>query len=71
MSPKWKFVLTYGLGWGLCTFVTIIAWNVLIRHNQFTWIDVAIGLPIWSLGGLAWGNSMWAWFEKRRRKTSR
>jgi hypothetical protein len=53
MSPKWKFVLTYGLGWGLCTFVTIIAWNVLIRHNQFTWIDVAIGLPIWSLGGLA------------------
>jgi len=71
MSPKWKFILTYGcLGWGLCTFLSIILWNTLVRHNRTTWVDFAIGIPIWSLGGLAWGSSMWARRESYIRKKS-
>jgi hypothetical protein len=66
MSPKQKFILTNGLGWGLCTFLVTSAWRVWIDHLVFTWMDAVVLQPIWLIAGLAWGHSMWRYFERKK-----
>jgi len=65
MSPKWKFILKHGLGWGLFMYLGITVWKVYIEHYQFTWIDAAL-TPIWLGAGLLFGSAMWR-FERYRK----
>jgi len=65
MSPKRKFILIYGLAWGLLTFSLITSWNIWHRHRSFSWTDLLMGLFIWPFGGLLWGSFMWRWKQIR------
>jgi hypothetical protein len=60
MSPKWKFILIYGLSWGLLPFLSITAWNIWHHHRSITWVDGLMGILIWPFAGLLFGSLMWS-----------
>ena len=59
MSQKWKFILTYGLGWGVFTFLGTSAVHIWVDHRPFTWTDGFVGIIVWLLAGLSFGTWMW------------
>jgi hypothetical protein len=73
MSTKWKYILSYGLGWGLVCFTIHLVRNVWIKHHATTWSDSLIDLSSWLTAGLLWGTCMWftTWkrtLEKQQRR---
>jgi len=59
MSQKWKFILTYGLGWGIFTFLGTSAVHIWVDHRTVTPTDGFLGLVSWSLVGLLFGTAAW------------
>lgn len=66
-KPKWKFVLAYGLAYGLVMFVFTLAYDYFFNKEVFTAKEVLIRFVVWLLGGLAYGL-LFRWFVERRVK---
>ncbi len=47
-----------GLSWGLAMFVIMSLLYPYFIENDFRWLKVFIGIPVWTLGGLAFGYMM-------------
>lgn len=66
-KPKWKFIVAYGLGYGLVMFVFTLAYDYFFNIEVFTAKEILIRFAIWLLGGLAYG--LWfRWYAQRRVK---
>jgi len=74
------YVLYTGVfGWGMSMFLMMTFWH---WHEKYGWhvpsrgdlyFSILVGLPLWSLGGYAWGAVMWSYLIERvlRRETDR
>lgn len=47
-----------GLLFGASMFVLVSLGTSLLLRGEITWIDFAVGIPIWTITGLLWSNYM-------------
>ncbi|PKL78073.1 MAG: hypothetical protein CVV25_12770 [Ignavibacteriae bacterium HGW-Ignavibacteriae-4] len=47
-----------GLLFGASMFVLVSLGTSLLLRGEITWIDFAVGIPIWTITGLLWANYM-------------
>jgi len=47
-----------GIGWGFAMFVFMSLLYPYIKDGEFRWLNVFIGIPLWTLAGLAFGYTM-------------
>lgn len=69
-AGHWPFILKYGvLGWGVSVVagITLLDWYRGEMGEDFL-VTLAIRLPLFTLGGLAWGALMWAFLERYYRR---
>lgn len=56
--------LKSGLYFGLFMFVSMVIIYPLIKGKEITFESMAIGVPLWIIGGLSWGYTMKLWMNK-------
>lgn len=63
---KKRFLLTFGvLGWGVpCGF--LFAWWMSSSQGTSFWLWLSIGLPLWCLGGCAFGHFLFRRLQARQ-----
>lgn len=69
-AGRWPFILKHGvLGWGVGVVagITLMDWYRGELGDDFL-VLLAIRLPLFMLGGLAWGALMWAILERYYRR---
>jgi hypothetical protein len=54
-SHKW---IRHGLSWGVFMYLSTVFLFPLLRGKKITMMAVLIGIPLWIIGGLAFGYSM-------------
>lgn len=57
-----------GLIWGVVMFIATTFGPSLLKGSEVTWIDFAIGVPIWTIAGLGWGFFMKKYMMKQAEK---
>lgn len=57
--------LKAGLYFGLLMFVTMEIVSPLIANKEITLKSIFIGIPLWTICGLAWGYTMKLWMNKK------
>lgn len=57
-----------GLLFGGMMFAFMTFVKLLLMGEEFTWLSVAIGVPIWTVSGLVWGYFMKRTLVKQRLK---
>ena len=62
---KTRFILTFGvLSWGLPCSVLFAWWMSSSRETSF-WLWLSLSVPLWCLGGYAWGYILWRRMRER------
>lgn len=64
-KTKYKNWLRSGLIFGVIMFVLMQLIYPLIQNSEITPRNLLLTLPIWLLGGLAWGLSMKWWMNRK------
>ncbi|WP_461637962.1 hypothetical protein [Labilibaculum euxinus] len=57
--------LKFGLSWGLLMYIITILIMPLINQAEITQRSLLTGIPLWLIGGLAWGYTMKIWMNKK------
>lgn len=57
--------LKFGLSWGLLMYIITILIMPLINQTEITQRSLLTGIPLWLIGGLAWGYTMKIWMNKK------
>jgi len=60
-----------GLAWGVVMFIFTTFGPSLLTGSEVTWIDFAIGIPIWTISGLGWGYFMKRYLIKQAQKNQK
>ena len=64
-NNSWKYWILHGLVWAVFMFVIIELALPFFNEEPITWRNISIALPIWIIGGLAFGATMKALQNRR------
>lgn len=61
-----------GAAWGGLLWIAMLLLGALwsLGKGQISWMPVAVGLPLWAFGGLAFGFFMWFFLGRKPRRTN-
>jgi len=59
-----------GVGWGVFMFVLMVIIYPLLMGKTISLLNIAIGILIWSLGGLAFGYTLKKWMGRRSKSAT-
>lgn len=64
-----KYFLKLGLLFGLFMFVSMVFVFPLIINEEITKKSILLGIPLWTISGLAWGYIMKVWVNRKGEET--
>lgn len=58
-----------GLVWGVLMYLLNVIVLPLIMDTEISAVSLLVGIPIWTLGGLAFGYTLYRYFKWKHSKT--